>query len=212
MQDVTVARQDSIRLELLVGILSLAADETPPDEIVADAARMPREAVRRRQRQLTSSDVPRTGFRIRYTTHTGTQEFGDRLEWIAGLRRAARSEGADRRRGRHARKPGSTRSATSSSSATSPPFVDVPLLRNGELDGVLWFNSARPRDVGRARGLGARRRRRPARDRPRERRGPRAAGAAERDLRNRDAILDAISRCRRALSHAACPRRRDGAT
>ena len=38
MQDVTARRQDSIRLELLVGILSLAADETPPDEIVAHAA------------------------------------------------------------------------------------------------------------------------------------------------------------------------------
>ena len=38
MQDVTARRQDSLRLELLVGILSLAADETPPDEIVAAAA------------------------------------------------------------------------------------------------------------------------------------------------------------------------------
>ena len=38
MQDVTARRQDSIRLELLVGILSLAADETPPDDIVAHAA------------------------------------------------------------------------------------------------------------------------------------------------------------------------------
>ena len=38
MQDVTDRRQDSLRLELLVGILSLAAEETPPDEIVAHAA------------------------------------------------------------------------------------------------------------------------------------------------------------------------------
>ena len=38
MQDVTDRRQDSQRLELLVGILSLAADDTPPDEIVAHAA------------------------------------------------------------------------------------------------------------------------------------------------------------------------------
>ena len=52
MQDVTARRQDSIRLELLVGILSLAADETPPDEIVAARGRKPRGALRRRRRQL----------------------------------------------------------------------------------------------------------------------------------------------------------------
>ena len=52
MQDVTDRRQDSLRLELLVGILSLAADETPPDEIVAHAADALVGALRRRPGQL----------------------------------------------------------------------------------------------------------------------------------------------------------------
>ena len=40
MQDVTSRRRDSMRLELLVGILGLAAEERTPEEIVAEAARM----------------------------------------------------------------------------------------------------------------------------------------------------------------------------
>ena len=40
MQDVTSRRRDSMRLELLVGILGLAAEERTPEEIVGEAARM----------------------------------------------------------------------------------------------------------------------------------------------------------------------------
>ena len=40
MQDVTSRRRDSMRLELLVGILGLAAEERAPEEIVSEAARM----------------------------------------------------------------------------------------------------------------------------------------------------------------------------
>ena len=52
MQDETARRQDSIRLELLVGILSLAADETPPDKIVAARSRALGGRLRRRPGQL----------------------------------------------------------------------------------------------------------------------------------------------------------------
>ena len=45
MQDVTSRRRDSIRLELLVGILGLAAEERRPEEIVGEAARMLASAV-----------------------------------------------------------------------------------------------------------------------------------------------------------------------
>src|SRR5215208_5575441 len=39
LQDVTSRRRDSMRLELLVGILGLAAEERTPEEIVAEATR-----------------------------------------------------------------------------------------------------------------------------------------------------------------------------
>ena len=82
MQDITARRQDSIRLELLVGILSLAADETPPDEIVAAAA----ESLATLFGDVNVSYVERrdeNSFRIRYTTYPGTQDFGDHIEWSA---------------------------------------------------------------------------------------------------------------------------------
>ena len=72
-------------------------------------------------------------------------------------------------------------------------FVDAPLLRNGVLTGVLWFNSARIRrwaehevsvlvDVAGQLAIVL------ASARAREQRA-----SAERDLRNRDAILEAVS-------------------
>ena len=71
--------------------------------------------------------------------------------------------------------------------------MDVPLLRNGEVTGVLWFNSSRPRkwgdnevsvliDVAGQLAIVL------ANAEAREQRR-----SAERDLRNRDAILGAIS-------------------
>ena len=129
---------------------------------------------------------------IRYTTHPGPQEFGDAVEWsadyIVRLEEGTpivvdditdeawldpiRDQLVDRR---------------------VASFVDVPLLGNGKVTGVLWFNSARPRswgehevsvlvDVAGQLAIVL------ASARAREQRA-----LAERDLRNRDAILSAIS-------------------
>ena len=67
---------------MLVGILSLAADETPPDEIIAHAA----ESLAGMFGDVEVSYVERPdegSLNIRYTTHPGPQEFGDALEWSA---------------------------------------------------------------------------------------------------------------------------------
>ena len=187
MQDVTSAPQDSQRLELLVGILSLAADETPPDEIVAARSPEPRSTVRRRRGQLCRA--PRGG-RLLDPLHDRQGQAG-----VLGPGRVDRpTTSSASSRGPIiiedvTRKRGSTRSASGSSSAERRLVVDVPLLRNGELAGVLWFNSSRPRkwgdnevsvlvDVAGQLAIVL------ANAEAREQRR-----VAERDLRNRDAIL-----------------------
>ena len=192
MQDVTTRRQDSIRLELLVGILSLAADETPPDEIVAHAA----ESLAELFGDCAVSYVERSKddvFAVRYTTKKGTPEFWDQVEWSAAylarlqeglpivVEDVATEAWLDPVRDRL-----TERNVVS--------FVDVPLLRNGTLTGVLWFNSSNSRvwreneisvlvDVaGQLAVVLASARAREQRIR------------AERDLRSRDAILRAVSR------------------
>ncbi len=173
MQDVTDRRQDSQGLELLVGILSLVADETPPDEIVAHAAH----SLIQHFGDVQVSYVERRdedSFHIRYTTHTGKQVFGDEVEWsadyVARLEQGAPiivedvsteavarpDSGAVGRSGcRVVRR----RPAAPPRQAPRRPLVQ---LRSHSR-------------LGRARGFAPGRRRRPARDRPRERRGARAA-------------------------------------
>jgi PAS domain S-box-containing protein len=191
MQDVTARRQDSIRLELLVGILRLAADETPPDEILATAAASLVELFG----DISVSYAERLGeggFWIRHTTDAGGPEFWDEVEWtddyverigkgplvIEDVAQAAWLEPVrDRLRKRKV-----------------ASCVDVPLLRNGELTGVLWFNCARPRtwgenevstlvDVAGQLAIVL------ANAETREQRR-----RAELELRKRDAILEAVSR------------------
>jgi two-component system cell cycle sensor histidine kinase/response regulator CckA len=192
MQDVTARRQDSIRLELLVGILSLAADETPPDEIVAHAA----ESLAEIFGDCEVSYVERRdegGFSVRYTTDKGTPEFWDQVEWSAEyvsrleegvpivVEDIATEAWLD-----------PVRDLLALRKVVS--FVDVPLLRNGTLTGVLWFNSPRPRvwegdeisvlvDVSGQLAVVL------ASARAREQRL-----LAEQDLRSRDVILQAVSR------------------
>jgi PAS domain S-box-containing protein len=192
MQDVSARRLDSIRLELLVRILSLAADETPPDEIVAHAA----ERLVELFGDVDVSYVERrddNGFSIRCTTHPGQQVFGDAVEWSADYTERLEA-GA----------PIVVEDVTTEAwldpvrdmlvHRKVASFVDVPLLRHGKLTGVLWFNSARARkwdehevsvlvDVGGQLAIVL------ASARAREERAQ-----AERDLRNHDAILGAISR------------------
>ena len=191
MQDVTDRRQDSLRLELLVGILSLAANETPPDEIVAHAA----DAMVELFGDVQVSYVERgdeDGFSIRYTTHPGQQAFGAAFEWSAGY--SERMEGG-----------APLVVEDVSSEAWLDPirdllidrnvasFVDVPLLRHGKLHGVLWFSCARTRAwaehevsllVDVAGQLAIVLANAESRD---------EKARAERDLRNRDAILEAVS-------------------
>ena len=80
MQDVTSRRHDSMRLELLVGILGLAAEERTPAEIVAAAARMLAAAVG--DVNVTFVEVePGTSLRARYSTeYNGPILDGQRVE------------------------------------------------------------------------------------------------------------------------------------
>ena len=191
MQDVTDRRQDSQGLELLVGILSLVADETPPDEIVAHAA----DSLVQHFGDVQVSYVERRddgSFHIRYTTHPGKQLFGDEVEWsadyVARLEQGAPIIVEDVSTERWL---DPIRARLEGRDVVS--FVDVPLLRHGKLHGVLWFSCARTRawgehevsllvDVaGQLAIVLANAEAREQRDR------------SERDLRNRDAILGAIS-------------------
>ena len=188
MQDVTSRRRDSMRLELLVGILGLAAEERTPEEIVGEAARMLATAVGDVNVTFVAIE-PGPTLRARYSTeHNGPipdtlaiPGYIDRLEqgpivvadvtkeeWLAGVQDEL-----------HEHMIGSA--------------VDVPLRRDGHIVGVLWFNTPGPRNwdahevtvlsevaeqlatvLGNAEANEERRR-------------------AERDLRSRDAILEAVS-------------------
>jgi len=188
MQDVTSRRRDSMRLELLVGILGLAAEERTPEEIVGEAARMLASAVGDVNVTFVAIE-PGPMLSARYSTeHNGPipdtlaiPGYMERLEqgpivvadvteeaWLAGVRAEL-----DRHRIGSA--------------------VDVPLRRDGHLVGALWFNTPGPRTwdahdvtvlsevaeqlatvLGNAEANEERRR-------------------AERDLRGRDAILEAVS-------------------
>jgi two-component system, cell cycle sensor histidine kinase and response regulator CckA len=188
MQDVTSRRRDSMRLELLVGILGLAAEERTPEEIVAEAARMLASAVGDVNVTFVAIE-PGSVLRIRYSTeHNGPitdtlaiPGYIERLEdgpiVVADVTQEAWL--ADVQEELHQSKVGSA--------------VDVPLRRDGHVVGVLWFNTPGPRNwdahevtvlsevaeqlatvLGNAEANEERRR-------------------AERDLRSRDAILEAVS-------------------
>ena len=188
LQDVTARRRDSMRLELLVGILGLAAEERTPEEIVAEVARMLAVAVGDVNVTFVAIE-PGPTLRARYSTEyngpipdtLAIPGYVERLEggpivipdvakedWLADVQDELE---------RH--QIGSA--------------VDVPLRRDGRIVGVLWFNTPGPRDwdahevtvlsevaeqlatvLGNAEANEERRR-------------------AERDLRSRDAILEAVS-------------------
>jgi len=196
LQDVTARRQDSIRHELLVGILSLAADETPPDEIIAHAA----EQLGALFGDCEVSYVERRdegGFWIRYTTDEGKPEFWDKVEWSTDyLARIEQGPIVIEDIAREAWLDPVRHQLIERNVASS---VDVPLFSNGVVAGVLWFNSTRPRkwgerevsvlvDVAGQLAIVL------ASARAREQRA-----SAEHDLRRRDAILDAVSRSAQRL-------------
>ncbi len=191
MQDVTARRQDSIRLELLVGILSLAADETPPDEIVAHAA----QSLAGLFGNVDVSYVERRdegGFWIRYTTDKGRPEFWNEVEWSADyVKRIEQGPIVIEDISKEAWLDPVRDQLIARGVASS---VDVPLFSNGVLSGVLWFNSASPRtwgehDVSVLVDVAGQLAIVLASARAREQRL-----VAERDLRSRDAILQAVSR------------------
>ena len=140
MQDVTSRRRDSMRLELLVGILGLAAEERTPEEIVQDAARMLAAAVG--DVDVTFAEIEPGGMlHARYSTELNgpvldtlaVPGYLEKLEhgpivvddvrreaWLADVQDELAHKGV-----------GSA--------------VDVPLRRDGSLVGVLWFNTAEAR-------------------------------------------------------------------
>ena len=150
MQDVTDRRHDGRRLELLVGILSLAADETRPTRSSPTRPRT-RGDVRRRRGQLRRA---RDAERLSDPLHDARAKPG-----VLGRGRVVSADYVERiSRGRSSieESPGSVaraRSATQLLVRGVASCVDVPLLRNGERDGVLWFNGARPRKWGEQRSV-----------------------------------------------------------
>jgi two-component system cell cycle sensor histidine kinase/response regulator CckA len=188
LQDITGRRNDSLRLELLVGILALAADDLEPEAIVTEAARMLAAAVG--DVNVTFVDIADGRLRARYSTeHNGpvldtlaipgylelleegpiVVEDVSKTDWLTDVLDELELQ-----------KVGSA--------------VDVPLRRDGEIVGVLWFNTPGPRrwlehevtvlsEV--AEQLATVLVNAEAREQQRR---------AERDLRSRDVILEAVSR------------------
>ncbi len=189
MQDVTSRRRDSSRLELLVGILGLAAEERTPEEIVSEAARMLAAAVG--DVNVTFVDIePGPTLRARYSTAANgpvldTLEIPGYVDLLAqgpivvdDVRAEAWLEGVQDDLDRQ--QIGSA--------------VDVPLRRDGKLVAVLWFNTPDPRrwndhEVTVLSEVAEQLATVLANAEARE-----ARRQAERDLRNRDAILEAVSR------------------
>ena len=144
-------------------------------------------------RSATSSGVTRTASTSATRRHPGQQEFGDAVEWSAELRRAPRQGGADRRRGRDhgsLARPDprsawsigtSPRSWTCLCSATASCTASSGSTARGPARGA--STRSRSSSTSPASSRSCSRTPRPA-----------SSGArAERDLRNRDAILGAIS-------------------
>ena len=188
MQDVTSRRRDSMRLELLVGILGLAAEERTPEEIVAEAARMLASALG--DVNVTFVEIDSGGLlRARYSTENNgpvtdtlaVPGYLEKLEAgpivVSDVREEAWLDGVQAEL--EQQRIGSA--------------VDVPLRRDGSLVGVLWFNTPEPRRWNEhevtvlsevAEQLATVLANAEAREERRR---------AERDLRNRDAILGAVS-------------------
>jgi PAS domain S-box-containing protein len=140
MQDVTSRRRDRMRLELLVGILGLAAEERTPEEIVREAAVMLAAAVG--DVDVTFVEIEPDGtLRARYSTEyngpvmdtlavpgyleqlaAGPIVVDDvtKAPWLADVQDELAEQGV-----------GSA--------------VDVPLRRDGAIVGVLWFNTPEAR-------------------------------------------------------------------
>jgi PAS domain S-box-containing protein len=193
LQDVTSHKRDSVRLQLLVGILSLAADETMPDEIVAYAADSLADIFGGTVDVTFAERRDEGGFYIRYTTNTDKPEFWDVVEWSADyVAQLEQGEPIVVEDVAAAAWLDPVRERLEDHDVAS--FVDVPLLRHGKLTGVLWFNSSKPRtwgepEVGMLVEVAGQLAVVLANARAREqRRGD------EVDLRRRDAILEAVSR------------------
>ena len=189
LQDITARKQDTFRLELLAFVLSLAAEELGPQEIISRTADRLSEAFG--IVNVTFVEVsPGNVVNPRYTTNpkglprampmipeafepleTGPLVIEDVLAepWLESVWPILEENGV--------------RSA-----------VDVPLRRNGEIVAVLWFNASEPRrwsaaEVRALTEIAAQLGVVLERSEEREQRL-----AAERDLRSRDAILEAVSR------------------
>jgi PAS domain S-box-containing protein len=139
LQDVTARRHDSMRLELLVGILGLAAEERPPAEIVTGAAQILAQVLG--DVKVTFVEVVDGDLRARHSTAPDgavddTFRIPGYLERLAGGPIVVDDVAAadwltDLQDPLAAQHVGAA--------------VDIPLVRDGEIVGVLWFNTAEPR-------------------------------------------------------------------
>ena len=189
IQDISRRKRDSLRLELLADVLSLANEELPPQAIIEKTA--DRLAAALGDVAVTFVEVTENHTVPRYTTRTGSSELRSlpvipkaweqlehgplviedvrEVDWLAPARETLEDLGV--------------RSA-----------VDVPLRRDGRIVGVMWFNTSEPRvwteaEVRLLTDVAAQLAVVLERSEAREQRL-----RAERDLRSRDRILEAVSR------------------
>ena len=188
LQDVSARRYDRMRLELLAGILRLAAEELPPARIVSKAAGLLAEALG--DVRVTFVEIDGDDLHARYSTGAkaavvdtfripgyveklaaGPVVVDDvtQAPWLGDVQETL----AEQRIG---------------------SAVDIPLRREGEVVGVLWFNTQSPRrwsplevatlaEVSEQLAMVLER------------------AEARKGLRGRDRILEAVSRAAEHLLH-----------
>jgi len=195
LQDVTEQRQALVRAELLASVLALAADELPPQEIIAGTADALAEALgedvtvtylditaaRELKPRYSTGVLPPSLPTIPEAIEQGPLVIDDILAepWLEAAWPTVTALGI--------------RSA-----------VDVPLRRNGAIVGVLWFNTPEPRrwtgkEVETLAEVAAQLAVVLERSEEREQRV-----AAELDLDRRDSILEAVSRAAERLLSEPC--------
>ena len=185
-----------MRLELLAGVLALAAEEIAPDELIARATKLLAAALG----DIVATFVeilPGPALRPRYTTSPaglpGKLPVIPEAIWTPQERPLVVEDVLAVPRLEPAWPILEARNVRAA--------VDVPLRRNGQLVAAMWFNSSTARRwTGRQRGADALGGRDPARAHARAGGGAweqRERAAAE--LRTRDAILEAITRSARTL-------------
>ncbi|MDX6399340.1 MAG: hypothetical protein QOJ43_2748, partial [Gaiellaceae bacterium] len=189
LQDVTAHKQDRMRLELLAHVLALAAEEMPPERIIAEAADTLAAAIG--DVTVTFVEIgPEGELDPRYTTNPSG--LPDVLPVIAGAFEPLEHGPLvveDILQEEWLRPAWEILTKRGIRSA-----VDIPLRRDGKVVAVMWFNTPAPRrwdpeEVRMLSEVAAQLAVVLERSEARERRS-----VAERNLLSRDAILEAVGR------------------